>query len=178
MSDYKERRKEFQSAKFHRQLPLKCGLACVNCGDFREIEYHHIVPLECGGTNNFSNIVPLCRTCHMSVHMTDFMKASRSAKLKKVSGRKRSCPDNYREILDDYLHCRISKPQAEELLGLRSTHKMTDCVWFKEYLDEKNIKGYRNNIAILNSGSNNGVHKGTRLGWIRYNDGTMEEFIA
>lgn len=174
MNDYKTRRKEFQSAKFHKQLPVRCGTVCVNCGDDSEIEYHHVVPLGCGGTNNFSNIVPLCATCHMKIHMSEFMKANRNAKQKKVGGRKRICPDNYKEILDDYLHCRISKSECKERLGV--TCNFVDTVWFREYLEERNIERYRNNIDLHNSRKTH--YTNPCRGWIEYKDGTVEHFVA
>lgn len=175
---YDAKRKEFSTTRFHKQLPDKCGKVCVNCGDDREIEYHHIVPLECGGTNAFTNIVPLCRTCHMSVHMSKFIKAKRNAKLKKVSGRKRCCPDNYKEILDDFFHCRISKSKCVNLLGMEGRSQFTDTIWFKEYKRECGIDRYRNNIDLLNTPGNHGVRKGVTIGWILYENGKEETFSA
>ena len=168
-------RKEFSSYRFHSRLSEMCGKACVNCGDTEEITYHHIVPLEVGGTNNFTNIVPLCMTCHMKVHMMDFAKAQRIAKCRIISGRKRSCPENYKSILNDFFHCRISKSKCSELLGVKGN--FADSVWFSEYKREQQIKGYRNNIDIICSRKNSGLTNNKKIGWIIYNDGTKKEFV-
>lgn len=42
--------------------------ACQNCGDVEDLEDHHIVPLKDGGYDIPSNIVRLCRGCHMLIH--------------------------------------------------------------------------------------------------------------
>lgn len=42
---------------------------CYNCGSTTDaLELHHIVPLSLGGTNNPTNIVPLCEKCHGLIH--------------------------------------------------------------------------------------------------------------
>lgn len=168
-------RKEFMSPAFHGRLAEECGKACVNCDADDVVEYHHIVPLEVGGTNKFSNIVPLCLTCHMAVHMGNLKKAQRAAKRRMLSGRKRICPEGYKEILNDYLECRIGKKECVERLGLNNL-RLTDYVWFKEYIKEKSISRYRNNIDTINCSHNRGVGNGRELGRILHEDGTIRIF--
>lgn len=41
----------------------------MRCGRFSEgIHLHHKTPLGDGGTNDFSNLVPLCVVCHVEWH--------------------------------------------------------------------------------------------------------------
>ena len=35
-------------------------------------EVHHVKPLADGGTNDFENLMPLCKSCHSKITMTDF----------------------------------------------------------------------------------------------------------
>lgn len=175
MTEYERLRKEFSTAKFHTQLPEKCGTKCINCGDETQIEYHHVVPLELGGTNAFTNIVPLCLTCHMRIHMQGFAKAKRYEKLKKVSGRKRIHTENYKELLLDFFNCRISKSECKEKLGVHGN--FADTVWFDEFKKEHGIKRYRNNIDLLNANCNSGVQNGKQVGYIDYKDGRHFVFI-
>ena len=65
---YDKLRQEFQGELFRLNMKSELGNKCVNCGSTENIEYHHIVPLKNGGTNNLSNIVPLCETCHYKAH--------------------------------------------------------------------------------------------------------------
>lgn len=175
MTEHQRLRKEFQAARFHRQLPEKCGTECANCGDPENIEYHHVVPLEVGGTNAFTNIVPLCRTCHMKIHMEHFARARKNAKLKIVAGRKRMCKDGYEEVLDLYFRCKIAKSECKKRLGVNGN--FVDTVWFNEYKRKAGILKYRNNIDIINCKTNNGVRDGKKLGYILYDDGTKVQFV-
>ena len=42
---------------------LRVYKTCAKCGA-PAIDVHHIVPLKNGGTNEWSNLQPLCRKCH------------------------------------------------------------------------------------------------------------------
>lgn len=61
-------RKEFD--KMRPTLSNKLGTVCCNChADACDtVMFHHIIPLSLGGTNNLSNIAPLCGKCHGLVH--------------------------------------------------------------------------------------------------------------
>ncbi len=52
------------------RLKKEKGTICCNChtdcGD--TIIFHHVIPISFGGTNNDSNIVPLCTKCHHILH--------------------------------------------------------------------------------------------------------------
>ena len=58
-------------AAFLSRNPL-CEM-CKRQGIFTAAtEVHHIKPLADGGTNDFDNLMPLCKSCHSSITMTDF----------------------------------------------------------------------------------------------------------
>lgn len=86
MGDYKQLRLEFARDSFHEELEEKLGKVCCNCGSELDIEYHHVIPLALGGTNNITNIVPLCYVCHQIVHGS---KNIRRLKRSEDTGRKR-----------------------------------------------------------------------------------------
>lgn len=41
---------------------------CERCGLVREIHRHHIVPRSDGGSDDKSNLCPLCELCHSEYH--------------------------------------------------------------------------------------------------------------
>lgn len=53
-----------------KQLIKQKGTVCYNCHKNEEnnIMFHHIIPVAIGGTENDSNIVPLCQDCHNKLH--------------------------------------------------------------------------------------------------------------
>lgn len=59
--------------KMRPQLIQEKGCVCANChvecGN--DIIFHHVVPLSVGGTNNISNIVPVCQSCDGIIHSLD-----------------------------------------------------------------------------------------------------------
>ena len=63
-------RKEFEKIK-HELLKKDEYKTCSNCGSSDNIHLHHITPLAIGGTNEESNIVPLCEECHGKIHGMD-----------------------------------------------------------------------------------------------------------
>ena len=59
--------------------------------------------------------------------------------------------------------------------------KLSDYVWFKEYLENHGIEYHRNNLDIILSGiKRNGgnLYNGRTVGNIRFADGTKKTFIA
>lgn len=103
---------------------------CVNCKSNKNLVLHHIVPLGAGGTNLQTNIVYLCDECHGIVHdmnLTNWKKLQ-SEGIKRaqangvVFGRPSAeKPDNWDEIIPQWLNGQITSVKAMELLGLKRT---------------------------------------------------------
>lgn len=60
-------RKEFANKvrrRYFKDHPKLCG----RCVDNKGIRLHHKTPLIDGGSNEFSNLIPLCGLCHNEWH--------------------------------------------------------------------------------------------------------------
>ena len=151
MSTYKELRQEFNSKSFRDKMKKEKGEICVNCGSIKFIDYHHIVPLENGGTNNLSNIVPLCVNCHLAAHD----KASHNNRMEQARaegklGRKRKTTyEKALPILKRYFNNEIGLAEAKELLGLSPKNKSSWYEVANKYKEEYNIpKDFYNKIDL------------------------------
>lgn len=141
-------RAEFNKPSFKALLEREKGNVCICCGSTLGIEYHHILPLCLGGDNRLSNIQPVCNSCHKLIHGGRVNKLWRDGN----GGRKKSSPPSkYKNVLDKYFNCEIGKRECQKLLGITGGSKLTDKWWYKDYLKERGIKRFRNNIDILNS---------------------------
>ena len=161
---------------------------CVSCGG-TPIEWHHVVPIEVGGKDIVSNIFPVCVECHRLIHLGENYRLKRledARKMVKNGGRKRSVPDNNKELLNDYVYCRIGKKELAERWGVTVTSRkdptqkigvymvrLTGKSWYRDYLRELGIKKVDNRIDIVyNRGSNRSVvAEGEYVGTITYLDG-------
>lgn len=153
------------SKKDKQVLIQMYGNRCLNCGDTENIEWHHVVPLELGGNDIYSNMVPLCYACHKAVTHHALVLATKGRQ-HNAGGRKRTIPDNYKEILWRYIQCDIGKSECKRLLGLSKSNSLTDNPWYQEFLKEHNISWHRNNIDIRTA--NGKLHKGCVIGRIYY----------
>lgn len=57
------------TAKQWQELKALYGCRCLSCGrpeSERPLTIDHVVPLSCGGSNDISNIQPLCKPCNAS----------------------------------------------------------------------------------------------------------------
>lgn len=144
MSDELKRlRIEFASATFRCTMKEQLGETCVNCFSDKDIEYHHIVPLVNGGTNNLSNIVPLCKECHYKAHDRQYKHGCPS------SGRPKKCnieDENILSILHRYFNLEIGKKETLELLGIPKKSSAWEHIT-KEYRVKYNIPdSFKNTI--------------------------------
>lgn len=172
--EVKRLRVEANRPLFKRSVYEAHGRSCVNCGSTESIELHHIVPLSVGGTNNISNIVPLCGKCHMGVHFAKkaWEESSRNAQ---NSHRPRTIEkiDDWEEIIKDYLRCRCGQKETREKLGMGKASHLSDAAWFKEYLKKNGVIGYRNNIDIIHSRRGE-FHIGEQVGYLE----TVDSFYV
>lgn len=185
------RKRKAIKGNFKKQiLALHGGSSCVNCNSTEGIEWHHIVPVCYGGNDVPRNIVPLCKACHDAVTHCELLMLTSIKSYNHNGGRKREIPENYRDILDDYLHCRISKSEAAKLLGWEGKSNFADSPWFKEYKKEQGIANYRNNIDIrkaqerrikanhqISWHSSDDPLDGRYVGYVKYKDGKIENFL-
>lgn len=56
------------TAKEWRDLCAKYGHVCLCCGEAKPLTVDHVVPLVSGGSNDISNIQPLCLDCNLRKH--------------------------------------------------------------------------------------------------------------
>lgn len=153
------------------QVLERHGGRCVNCGSTEELEFHHVVPLEIGGNDTEENIVPLCYYCHKAVTNHELLLRTAGRKHEN-GGRKRTIPENYEEILDQYLDCEMGKKELKRRLGLSDKNAVTDNDWYKEYLEKRGIRKFRNNVDLRISKS--GINRGDPVGMIIYKDKTSK----
>lgn len=151
MSNFDELRQEFTKSSFRKKMKEELGKICVNCGSSEHIEYHHIVPLVHGGTNNLSNIVPLCTDCHNAahnkhIHGEGYKKAREEGR---VGRNKKTTYEDALPVLEKYFGNEIGLAEAKKMLGLSPKNKSS---WYKvanRYREEHNIpKDFYNHIDI------------------------------
>lgn len=158
---------------FRKALVERYGTKCYVCGE-EGAEYHHLIPLWMGGEDCIENMIPLCHWHHMLMH-----KATTVSPNRKGAGRKKKpAPDGYESVLDAYFLCRISTSECKAALGLRDKQHLADMYWFNDYIRDRGIRDYRNNIDIIRSTykRRGTVHDGI-VGWVEYKDGTKQEFL-
>lgn len=59
-----KRRRAYIPQDIKARVFARHGADCVNCGAGQDIQLDHIIPLARGGTDNESNLAPVCRTCN------------------------------------------------------------------------------------------------------------------
>ena len=145
---YEKLRLEFSRKSFRSNMYEQLGRKCVNCGSLFKIEYHHIVPLANSGTNNLSNIVPLCVECHAKAHDQKGFKKHNGGRPKAIEF------EDAEEILSMYYNLEIGTKETKKLLGLSPTNKSTFPRLKKQYEEKYNVaKDFYNNLDLLNSQS-------------------------
>lgn len=158
---------------FRQAVKERCGDKCYICGE-SPVEYHHLIPLWRGGEDRVENFIALCPWHHMVLHGATSMDWNR-----KSGGRHRSVAivDGYKYILDDYLRCRIGTTECKDALGMQKGTALADRVWFKEYLTERGIVAYRNNIDIIKRRVERGDRRRKKaVGWAEFEDGHRETY--
>lgn len=159
-----------QSFKNDNSLPKdeNGNVLCSNCGTITgaiATEIDHNVAIWNGGYDVLSNLRPLCHSCHMAKHSSEKRSSEMSRRIKegmaksdKKSGRPRSVPDNYKELLDAFVHCRISREDLAKDWGMPTKNKkgeivpvdfvhLTEQIWYREYLDELGIEKVVNKVG-------------------------------
>ncbi|MBU0978199.1 MAG: HNH endonuclease [Nanoarchaeota archaeon] len=63
---------------------------CKFCGTTQKLCIHHILPIKQGGTNDSSNLIHLCLSCHSKLHKSFYNKLSINNNTTKVSANETS----------------------------------------------------------------------------------------
>ena len=168
------KRKRVTTAVKYEIIKLYGGV-CINCGEADNLQFHHVVPLEIGGRDICRNMVPLCYKCHKAVtnHQHVLSIIGRGGRL--AGGRPAKIPENYKEILDGYIHCRYGAAECSDKLGISRKNHLTDNRWFREYLQELGIIYRRNNVDMKRYKGT--LKLGAKVGVIIYADGRKETCI-
>lgn len=116
---------------------------CANCGSDKNIEIHHIVPLANGGNHIFTNMVALCKECHLKAHG----KLQRVSNPDKVGRKPMELPDNYENIILQYLIGQIDRAELIKGLGFSEKVKLYDIKPYQDYLKEHHIVKVVSNVA-------------------------------
>lgn len=166
------------------------GHKCCNCGTTENLRLDHIVAVKVGGNDIESNLCVLCVQCHYKKHLLDKTSEEMSRRIKegkarsiKNDGRPRDVPKDYKELLNDYVFCRIGKKELSERWGVMVKSRkdpsklipvdmvrITDKSWYREYLQELGIKSVTNKV-----GANTTKYLKTgEVGYIVYESGEKE----
>ena len=123
-----------------------CGDTCGNCGSKENIEYNHVVPLKMGGTNNLTNIKPVCQECHCKAHNKIFRRTWNNGRPKAIEY------EEAESILDRYFNLEIGMKEAKKIMGIADGNKTTWYRLTKEYKEKHDVpKDFYNNIDLLDS---------------------------
>lgn len=173
--EHKRLKVEFNRTSFKEMLRRIKGCRCQVCKSTDNVQYHHIVPLFLGGSNDLDNIIPLCSVCHAKAHGGQNMRVIASS----GGGRKKKKPPKgYKVVLDRYFRCEIGKAECQEILGYTGS-KINDVWWYKEYMNELGIVGFRNNIDIMLCKKNHQeIMPHQELGYVEYARGSREYFYS
>lgn len=150
----KQLRNEFNNKTFRNILEKELGCKCANCKSEEYIEFHHIVPISNGGTNNITNIVPLCLKCHYNAHKRTYTKGVLKAR---QEGRKhKKTYEECKPYFKLYFENQIGRKELIEKCGYSHKYSISDSPYYKKYKEEYGIKDFKNKVDILNSNKNRG----------------------
>ena len=146
MEEYERLRQEFESPAFRDKRKKEFGNTCCNCGSKEKMEYHHVVPLKMGGTNNLTNIKPVCQECHCKAHNKIFRRTWNNGRPKAIEY------EEAESILDRYFNLEIGMKEAKKIMGIANGNKTTWYRLTKEYKEKHDVpKDFYNNIDLLDS---------------------------
>jgi len=185
------KKKSVRKALAEKWKDIDGVVRCCSCGSSQNIEWHHAIPLEVGGQDVFTNFVPACHSCHMAAHSWQDQRKEKLANRKPniKGGRKPIVPENYKDLLHDYIFCKIGR----EELGMKwngamgsssgdmpeAIKHLSDKSWFKAYLNELNIEKIHNGIDAHRKRTHNPKRKtngAKEKGYIIYKNGKKEIF--
>lgn len=181
MDSTSDLRKEYITLRNSGALASMLGSSCSNCGSEENIEYHHIVPIHLGGTNRFSNIVPLCNACHKAAHrgrhISEYTSHAGSGRPTKVTD------DVAFKVLDAWSDGQIGNRKCSELMGLSQAKTprgggaggVVTSAQYKRWCKERGYEKVTNNLDVKATTSTYGIDGGVCVGLITKTDGSKVE---
>ena len=172
----------------------KGKVLCANCGHITgklATEIDHSIPLWIGGYDVLSNCRPYCSECHnlkTTMEQSSIRYRQRVEKGQHTGrgkgGRPRGAlPENYEDLLEKYVRCRISRERLAKEMNLQATARnkdgekhfnnlvhLTEQVWYQEYLDKLGIEKVVNKVGRTTQE----FHKKGIVGYIVYKTGEKE----
>lgn len=68
--DYEVVFSKYSTSLHNTNLDYVCPI-CFTCGESNKFEYHHVLAASLGGSDNYRNILSVCKTCHSIMTMGD-----------------------------------------------------------------------------------------------------------
>ena len=161
-SNYEELERYARSYQFKQIMRKELGCKCGNCGSEENVEYHHVVPLFLGGTNELTNIVPLCHRCHRAAHCGRH--TSHYAE-KNEGGRPPKIPDEDAfKALDLLLDGQIGNRKCKQLMGLADRTEPKQTSQYKRWCKDRGIKSFRTFLDVTATLRPYALHDGYVVG--------------
>lgn len=144
---------------------------CACCKREVRLEIHHIVPVSLGGSDEITNLVPLCESCHKAAHIGRNIHEFTKHECGEKGGRsyKISFADFDREF-QKYIDGRIGKAMFCKLVGYSLHITKGNCPHYRKSMEIRGIEKFRNNIDIISVNSDVDLKKGDVVGYILYKD--------
>lgn len=173
MKSVEELRKEYLVLRNNGEMAMMLGVKCSNCGSTEDIEYHHVVPLHLGGTNRWTNIVPLCNRCHKAAHRGRHISAYVNHT---GSGRPSNVSDKVAfKALDLWADGQIGNNKCRELMHLSGKTWPNQTKQYKKWCKERGYLKVRNILDVRAAQRTYGFDGGVQVGTITRLDGTKTD---
>lgn len=151
---------------------------CVNCGTTENLRIHHIVPVAVGGTDNITNLIPLCLSCHEAIHFGSNVKDYKSRTGKLNGGRKNKISfEEFDKAFEKYLNGEIGKRKFCELTGYGLHITVGKNPHYKKSLEIRGIVRMRNDIDIAMTNRKGDISEGAVVGYVKYSNGTVKPML-
>lgn len=139
-------RKQQQNPSWRDEVFAYKGKKCAVCGKTEGLEIHHVKPLANGGTNDFNNLLVVCREHHDQLHMKYSKRKPYKAGRNKIASYENAIP-----ALEMYFNDKIGNAELHRMLGYSATNHSSVPNYKKKYREQYGIpKGYRNCIDLRN----------------------------
>ena len=148
------------------------GCVCANCGSTDMVEHHHIVALSQGGTNNLTNIVPLCYKCHKAAHNGRHIQAFADHS-GSDTGRPSKCDDDTAFSAYDLMVAgKIGVRKCKALMNLSDSSHPQQVEQYKKWCESRGVERLHNTLDVRITNSPYTAVDGCEIGDVTYLDGS------